>query len=41
LRGALPEANPSAYIGTSTGIGTPIALLSIPLWMAAANYLVG
>ncbi|MCV2874649.1 sodium-dependent bicarbonate transport family permease [Rhodobacteraceae bacterium XHP0102] len=41
LRAALPEANPSAYIGTSTGIGTPIALLSIPIWMAAANYLVG
>jgi hypothetical protein len=36
-----PEANPSAYISTSTGIGTPMALLSVPLWMAAANYLVG
>lgn len=34
LRGALPDANPSAYIGTSTGLGTPIAILAIPLWIA-------
>jgi hypothetical protein len=37
LRGALPEANPSAYIGTSTGLGTPVAILSIPLWIALAQ----
>jgi hypothetical protein len=34
IRAALPEANSSAYIGTSTGLGTPIAILSIPLWIA-------
>lgn len=39
LRAALPCANPSAYIGASTGIGTPIALLSIPLWIALAQML--
>lgn len=37
LRGALPEANPSAYIGTSTGLGTPVAILSIPLFVAIAE----
>ncbi len=41
LRGALPEANPSAYIGTSTGLGTPVAILSIPLWIAMAEWLIG
>ncbi len=41
LRGALPEANPSAYVGTSTGLGTPIAILSIPLWIALADLLIG
>lgn len=41
LRGALPEANPSAYVGTSTGIGTPIAILSIPLYVALAETLIG
>lgn len=41
LRGGLPEANPSAYIGTSTGIGTPVAILSIPLWIALASALIG
>lgn len=41
LRGALPEANPSAYVGTSTGIGTPIAILSIPLYIALAETLIG
>lgn len=41
MRGALPEANPSAYVGTSTGIGTPVAILSIPLWMASAERFVG
>lgn len=41
LRGALPEANPSAYVGTSTGIGTPVAILSIPVWIALAEWLIG
>ncbi|GFE66948.1 sodium-dependent bicarbonate transport family permease [Litoreibacter roseus] len=41
LRGALPEANSSAYVGTSTGIGTPVAILSIPLFIALADVLIG
>ena len=41
LRGALPEANPSAYVGTSTGLGTPVAILSIPLWIALAEAVIG
>ena len=41
LRGALPEANSSAYVGTSTGIGTPVAILSIPLWIALAETFIG
>lgn len=41
LRGALPEANPSAYVGTSTGLGTPVAILSIPLWIALADMIIG
>ncbi|MEO0752185.1 MAG: sodium-dependent bicarbonate transport family permease [Pseudomonadota bacterium] len=40
IRAALPEANSSAYIGSSTGLGTPIAILSIPLWMALAEHLI-
>jgi hypothetical protein len=41
MRGALPEANPSAYIGASTGLGTPVAILSIPLFIALADALIG
>lgn len=41
MRGALPEANPSAYVGASTGLGTPVAILSIPLFMALADALIG
>lgn len=41
LRAALPEANPSSYIGTSTGLGTPIAILSIPMWVALADIFIG
>jgi hypothetical protein len=41
LRGALPEANPSTYVGTSTGLGTPVAILSIPLWIALADLVIG
>lgn len=40
LRAVLPEANPSAYVGTSTGLGTPVAILTIPLWIALANLVV-
>jgi uncharacterized protein len=38
LRVAIPSANPAIYIGTSTSLGTPVALLSIPLWMALAEF---
>ncbi len=41
MRGALPDANPSAYIGSSTGLGTPVAILSIPLWMAIVDMTIG
>ncbi|MEO9827256.1 MAG: sodium-dependent bicarbonate transport family permease [Paracoccaceae bacterium] len=41
MRGALPEANPSAYVGTSTGLGTPIAILSIPIYIAMAEAFIG
>ena len=41
LRGALPEANPSAYVGTSTGLGTPVAILSIPLFIKLAELTIG
>lgn len=41
MRGAVPEANPSAYVGTSTGLGTPVAILSIPMYMALAETLIG
>ena len=41
LRGALPEANPSAYVGSSTGLGTPVAILSIPLWIWLADLAIG
>lgn len=39
LRAALPKANPAAYVGASTGIGTPVAMFSIPLWVALAEAL--
>lgn len=41
LRAALPKANPSAYVGASTGIGTPVAILSIPLFMMLADWAIG
>ncbi len=41
LRAALPEANPSAYVGASTGVGTPVAVLSIPFYIALAEALIG
>lgn len=38
LRASIPSANPSAYIGSSTGIGTPVAIaLCIPLFYALAQ----
>lgn len=40
LRAALPEANASAYVGTSTGLGTPVAILSIPLFVALSQWLI-
>ncbi len=39
--GTLPEANASAYVGPSTGLGTPVAILSIPLWIWLADILIG
>ncbi len=41
MRGALPEANPSAYVGASTSLGTPVAILSIPLFIALAEAAIG
>jgi uncharacterized protein len=41
LRAALPGANPATYVGSSTGLGTPVAILSIPLWIALAEVLIG
>ncbi|WP_371153181.1 sodium-dependent bicarbonate transport family permease [Jannaschia sp. 2305UL9-9] len=41
MRAALPEANPSAYIGASTGLGTPVAILSIPIWIALSGLVMG
>ncbi|NBB90324.1 MAG: sodium-dependent bicarbonate transport family permease [Spirochaetes bacterium] len=38
LRGGIPQANPSAYIGASTSLGTPIAIaVCIPLFFALAQ----
>jgi hypothetical protein len=42
LRAGIPSANPSAYIGSSTAIGTPIALaVGIPLFIGLAQALGG
>ena len=42
LRAGIPSANPSAYIGSSTAVGTPIALaLGIPLFIGIAEALMG
>jgi len=42
LRAGIPSANPSAYIGASTALGTPIAIaLGIPLFMGLAQALMG
>ena len=38
LRAGIPKANPSAYIGSSTAIGTPIAIaVCIPLFITLAE----
>jgi hypothetical protein len=38
LRAGIPGANPSAYIGASTSIGTPVAIaVGIPLYVALAQ----
>lgn len=38
LRAAIPSANPSAYIGSSTSLGTPVAIaIGIPLFIALAE----
>jgi hypothetical protein len=35
LRAGIPSANPSTYLGTSTGVGTPVAIaICIPLFIA-------
>jgi len=42
LRAAIPTANPSAYIGSSTSVGTPVAIaLGIPLYIALAEAVFG
>lgn len=38
LRAAIPSANPSSYIGSSTSVGTPVAIaIGIPLFIALAE----
>jgi hypothetical protein len=42
LRAGIPKANPSAYIGSSTAIGTPIAIaVCIPLFIGLAQATMG
>lgn len=42
LRAAIPDANPSAYVGSSTALGTPVAIaLGIPLYVALAGAVFG
>lgn len=42
LRAGIPAANPSAYIGSSTAVGTPVAIaLGIPLYIGLAQALMG
>jgi len=38
LRGGIPSANPSAFVGSSTSIGTPVAIVvCIPLFIALSE----
>ena len=42
LRGGIPSANPSAYLGSSTAIGTPVAIaIGIPLFIGLAQVTMG
>lgn len=42
LRAGIPLANPSAYVGASTAVGTPVALaLAIPLFIGLAQAMMG
>ena len=42
LRAGIPTANPSAYIGASTSIGTPVAIaIGIPLYIGLAQVVFG
>jgi hypothetical protein len=42
LRAAIPSANPSTYFGSSTGVGTPVAIaIGIPLYLALAGIVFG
>jgi len=42
LRAGIPSANPSAYIGASTAIGTPVAIaIGIPLYIGLTQALMG
>ena len=42
LRAGIPSANPSAYIGASTAIGTPVAIaVCIPLFLGIAETMLG
>ncbi|MEB3350412.1 MAG: sodium-dependent bicarbonate transport family permease [Cyanobacteriota bacterium] len=42
LRAGIPSANPSAYIGASTAIGTPVAIaICIPLFIGIAETMLG
>ncbi|MCP9824000.1 MULTISPECIES: sodium-dependent bicarbonate transport family permease [unclassified Synechococcus] len=42
LRAGIPSANPSAYIGASTAIGTPVAIaICIPLFIGIAQMIGG
>jgi hypothetical protein len=42
LRAGIPTANPSAYVGASTAVGTPVAIaIGIPLYLGLAQALMG
>lgn len=42
LRAGIPTANPSAYVGASTAVGTPVAIaIGIPLYIGLAQALMG
>jgi len=42
LRAGIPTANPSAYVGASTSVGTPVAIaIGIPLYIGLAEAVFG